>query len=145
VNDVKKEIIEVIRSCEVAFVSTINLDNFPETRVMLNVLNREIDERLEIYFDSNVNAPKVEQAKKNSNASLYYYNETSMNNLILFGKLEIVTNKEQKDKLWHDSFLTYYKNGKDDASYGILKFIPSGYKYYTYKSGDSPKKNEGKL
>lgn len=121
------------------------MDDFPETRVLINILNREIDNKLEIYFASNVNAPKVEQLKKNSCASLYYYNEEIMKNMILFGKLEFVTDRTLKDQLWHDSFGEYCKNGKEDESYGILKFIPIGCKYYIYESGGSQKRNAGKF
>jgi general stress protein 26 len=145
VSNAKKEAVEIIKTCDVAFLSTINLDNFPETRGMINILNKQIDDRLDLYFASDVNSPKVEQLRKNSCASLYYYNEKIMKNMILFGKLEVVTDKALKDKLWHDSFWDYYKNGKDDKSYGILKFIPTGYKYYIYESGDSQVKNEGKF
>jgi general stress protein 26 len=142
--NIKNDIVEVIRACDVAFLSTINLNNFPETRALINVLNREIDDKLEIYFVSDINAPKVEQLKKNSDASLYYYVAANMKNMILFGKLEVVTDKSLKDKLWQDSFLEYYEKGKDDEQYGVLKFIPTGYKYYTYEAGDY-RKNEGKF
>ncbi|MDR0753475.1 MAG: pyridoxamine 5'-phosphate oxidase family protein [Holosporaceae bacterium] len=135
-NNVKKEVVDVVRACEVAFVSTINLNNFPETRALDNVLNREIDDKLEIYFLGDANSPKVEQFKKNSNASLYYYVAGSWKNMILFGKLELVADKALKDRLWRDDFLQYYKNGKDDELYGIFRFIPTGYKYYPYEDGD---------
>jgi general stress protein 26 len=125
-------------------LSTINLNNFPETRALVNVLNKTIDDRLDIYFVSDVNSPKVEQLKKNNNASLYYYVPENMKNMILFGKLELVTDKSLKDKLWQDSFQEYYENGKDDELYGVLKFIPSGYKYYTHEAGNL-QKNEGKF
>jgi general stress protein 26 len=142
---VKKEVVEIIRASEVAFLSTINLDNFPETRALINVLNKEIDDKLEIYFASDANAPKFEQLKKNSCASLYYYNEGIIKNMTLFGKAEVVTDKTLKDKLWHESFWDYYKNGKDDKQYGVLKFIPTGYKYYVYENGCTQIKNEGKF
>ncbi|MDR1335097.1 MAG: pyridoxamine 5'-phosphate oxidase family protein [Holosporaceae bacterium] len=141
---IKEHIVEVIKACETAFVSTINLDNFPETRALDNVLNRKldnvlnrrIDDRLEIYFLGDSDSPKVEQFKKNSNASLYYYVAGSWKNMILFGKLELVTDKSLKDKLWLDDFLQYYKNGKDDERYGIFKFTPTIYKYYPYEAGN---------
>jgi general stress protein 26 len=135
-SNVKKHIVEVIKACEIAFVSTINLDNFPETRALDNVLNREIDDRLEIYFLGDSDSPKVEQFKKNSNASLYYYVAGSWKNMVLFGKLELVTDKSLKDKLWLDDFLRYYKNGKDDKRYSIYKFTPAAYKYYPYEAGN---------
>jgi general stress protein 26 len=146
-NKARKDAVEIIRTCEAAFLSTINSDNFPETRGVLNILNRAVDDRLELYFTTDANSPKVEQIKKNSNASVYYYNysENTLKNMTLFGKFETVTDKTLKAQLWLDSFREYYKNGKDDESYGILKFIPTGYKYYVRESGDSRKKNEGKF
>ncbi|MDR0393265.1 MAG: pyridoxamine 5'-phosphate oxidase family protein [Puniceicoccales bacterium] len=119
--NVKKDIIEIIRNCEVAFLATINLDNFPETRALINVLNREINDVLEIYFVSDANAPKFVQLKKNSSASLYYYLTESMKNMILFGKLELVADKSLKDKLWRNDFLPHFKNGKNDESYGLFR------------------------
>ncbi|GHU17418.1 hypothetical protein FACS189472_04290 [Alphaproteobacteria bacterium] len=37
------------------------------------------------------------------------------------------------------------RNGKDDELYGILKFIPTGYKYYIYSATGIPEKIEGKF
>ncbi|MDR0755444.1 MAG: pyridoxamine 5'-phosphate oxidase family protein [Puniceicoccales bacterium] len=135
---VKKEIIEVIKARETVFVSTINLNNFPETRALDNVLNREIDDKLEIYFISDSNSPKVQQFKKNNRASSYCYVTGSWKNMILFGNLELVADKSLKDKLWREEFSQHYKNknGKDDERYGVFKFAPTGYKYYPYEDGD---------
>jgi general stress protein 26 len=135
VSNVKKNVVEVIRACETAFLSTINLDNFPETRALDNVLNKEVDDRLEIYFTGAPDSPKVRQFKKNSNASLYYYATGSWKNMTLFGKLELVTDKPLKDKLWVNDFRQYYENGKDDEGYGVFRFIPTGYKCYPYEEG----------
>lgn len=140
--NIKKNVVEVVRACDVVFVSTINLENFPETRAMDNVLNKEIDNKLDMYFVCEINSPKVEQLKRNSNASLYYYVPESWKNAILFGKFEVVTDKSLKDKLWNDNFLEYYKKGKEDEKYCVLKFIPTGYKYYSYEA-NGPQKYEG--
>jgi general stress protein 26 len=134
-NTTKKNIIEVVKSCEIAFLSTVNLDNFPETRALDNTLNKGIDDELKIYFTCGTDSPKVKQLKKNNSASLYYYAPGNYKNMILFGKLELVADNLLKDKLWRDEFLRYYKNGKNDEQYGILKFIPTGYKYYSYGAG----------
>jgi general stress protein 26 len=77
---------------------------------------------------------------------LYYYlncdTGEDLENVILFGEFEIVTDKSLKDKLWKDDFLQFYKNGKDDELYCVLKFTPVGYKYYSFEA-DGPQKNEG--
>jgi general stress protein 26 len=141
---VMEDIVGIVRACDIAFVSTINLGDFPETRALDNCFNREIDDKLEIYFCCDVDSPKVEQLKKNSRASLYYYVAENMNNMILFGRLELVTDKSLKEKLWKDDLLEYWEDGKEDKKYGVLKFVPTGYKYYSYGAGCS-QKNEGKF
>ncbi|MDR3179882.1 MAG: pyridoxamine 5'-phosphate oxidase family protein [Holosporaceae bacterium] len=143
-SNTKKEILEVVKTCDVAFVSTINLENFPETRALVNDLNREIADVANLYFVADLGSPKVEQIKKNNCASLYYYVPETMENMILFGKFELVTDKSRKDAFWKDEFLQYYKNGKEDEKYCVLNFIPTGYKYYTLKNGNYSK-NEGKF
>ena len=142
--DVKKDVIEIINACEVAFLSTTNLENFPETRVLSNWFNRNIDEKLDIYFASHIDSPKFEQTSKNGNASLYYFIDKSMKNMTLFGKVEVVNDKALKDRLWNDKLLEYFPDGKESELYGVLKFIPTGYKYYDFESEGSPKV-EGKL
>ncbi|MDR1590559.1 MAG: pyridoxamine 5'-phosphate oxidase family protein [Puniceicoccales bacterium] len=137
-NNTKNEVVGVVRAYEIAFLSITNLDNFPETRALFNVLNKAIDDKLELYFATDANSSKIEQIRENNHASLYHYNEGIMKNMTLFGKLEIITDKTLKTNIWHDSFGEYYKNGKDDGSYG--EFIPIASKYYTHESGDSQKK-----
>jgi general stress protein 26 len=67
---------------------------------------------------------------------LYYYVVGGFKNITLFGRLELVTDKLLKDKLWMDDFLQYYKKGKDDECYGIFRFISIKYKCYLYEDGD---------
>ncbi|GHU00024.1 general stress protein [Alphaproteobacteria bacterium] len=143
--NVKKDVVEIINSCEVAFLSTINLDCFPETRAMSNVINRNIGDDLNIYLSSHANSPKIEQIKRNSKASLYYFVTENMKNATLFGKIESVNDESLKNELWNEEFAQYYRNGKDDELYGILKFIPTGYKYYVYSATGIPEKIEGKF
>ncbi|MDR2795033.1 MAG: pyridoxamine 5'-phosphate oxidase family protein [Holosporaceae bacterium] len=141
-NNIKKEILEIVGACDLAFASTINWENFPETRALVNDLNKKIADIANLYFTSDIDSPKVEQIKKNSCASLYYFVPKTMKNMTLFGKFKLVTDKSLKDALWRDEFSKYYENGKEDEKYCVLNFIPTGYKYYTFKNGDYSK-NEG--
>jgi general stress protein 26 len=101
-----------------------------------------VDDKLEIYFATDTDSPKMRQLEQNSNASLYYCIAENLKSMILFGRFEVLTDKLLKDRLWQDDFAQYYKNGKDDEQYAVLRFIPVGYKYYVYKDGE-PCLNEG--
>lgn len=139
-DNIRKNIIEIVSACDSVFLSTINLNGFPETRCMDNSFNKAIDENLNLYFAYHTNSPKEEQIKHNCNGSLYYVVLNNMRNMTLFGNFQEVSDKSLKDSLWKESFAPYYQHGKEDPHYAILKFIPASYKYY-----DSMKKIEGKL
>lgn len=123
-------------------LSTINLAGMPETRAMINLANPKLFpniqsyftyETLIAYFSTHTFSDKMQHIAKQSNSSLYYYNEKTIEGLILFGKLSIVTNKKTKKDFWQDSWTMYYPEGVDDATYTLLKFTPKSYKYYNGK------------
>jgi general stress protein 26 len=130
---IRKSIAEIVRTYDLALVSTVNLEKFPETRALDNCLNKKVGAELDMYFVCDADSPKVEQLKREANASLYYHGDCaedgSWGNMTLFGQLEIVKDKTIKDKLWNDDFLKYWEGGKDDEQYCVLKFVPTGYKY----------------
>lgn len=139
-DNIRKNIVEIVSACDMAFLSTINLENLPETRCMDNGFNKAIDENLNIYFAYHTNSSKAEQVKRNCNGSLYYVLLDNMRNMTLFGKFEEVSDKSLKDSLWREELAQYYQHGKEDPQYAVLKFIPTSYKYY-----DGMIKMEGKL
>lgn len=139
-DNIRENIVEIVSACDMAFLSTINLENLPETRCMDNGFNKAIDENLNIYFAYHTNSSKAEQIKHNCNGSLYYVLLDNMRNMTLFGNFQEVSDKSLKDSLWRKELAPYYQNGKDDLLYGVLKFIPTSYKYY-----NNTQKIEGKL
>jgi general stress protein 26 len=142
----KKDVMEIINGSGEVFLSTINLEGFPETRAMSNILNKNnADNKLNLYFAAHTNSPKFEQIKKNNDASLYYLIPGNMKNMTLFGKLEVVQDKSLKSKLWKEELAQYYRSGKEDELYGVLKFTPTSYKYYLYNSVGIPEKIEGQF
>lgn len=143
--DYKKYIQNVVKNCDIAFLSTLNLDNIPEGRALDNTFNKnDLNAKFELYFKTHTTSPKIAQIKKNNKVSVYYFVVDGMQNMTLFGTLEIVNDKAIKNKFWKDEFSMYYPNGKDDELYGIIKFIPNAYKYYAIIDGDY-KKFEGKI
>lgn len=150
--DLEKTILNIVENCGVGFLSTINLENIPETRALMNLRNKKYfnnyknsyNGNLDIYFATDINSPKMEQIRKNNNVSLYFYLEENMQNMTLFGKAEIITDREILSDFWQDDWLMYYPEGKNDKSYSILRFTPKSYKFYMLANGDY-KKLEGKI
>ncbi|MDR2425633.1 MAG: pyridoxamine 5'-phosphate oxidase family protein [Endomicrobium sp.] len=123
---------------EFVLLSTINEDDFPETRAMLNLRNKEMFPNLQVYFaddficyfSSNTASQKLNQILYSDKASVYYVNPKTFEGLLLKGKLEIIKDKALKNDFWQDNWTMYYKGGIDDPDYSLLKFTPAEYKYY---------------
>lgn len=144
-SDYKKILKHVVNTCGIAFVSTLNTEGVPECRALDNGFNKgELSEKFELYFTSYTNSPKIEQIKKDKRSSVYCYIPDNMQSITLFGTLEIINDKAIKDKFWKEEFSRYYPKGKDDESYGIIKFTTNKYKYYTMAEGNY-KKLEGSI
>lgn len=136
-NEALKYIADFVKKCDTAFISTLSLDGIPETRALSNEINKDIaDGKIELYFTTFSNSPKMAQIEKNGAASAYYYNIKDMKSITLFGKMEVVKDKTLKDKIWHDEFQNFYPKGKDDELYGVIKFTPMSYKYYIMDNGE---------
>ena len=130
-------ITDFVKKCDTAFVSTLTLNGVPEVRALSNKINGNlVDDGVELYFTTFTNSPKIEQIRKNSDSSIYYYSVDDMRSVTLFGKIEVIDDKGLKDKIWRDEFKNFYPKGKDDELYGIIKFTPTSYKYYIMDNGE---------
>lgn len=127
--EIKNNILEIIRSCDTLLFSTFALNNYPETRYMANIFNREIKD-FPIYLVSRHSSNKVKQLNNNSNTCIYYFNQTTRKAITLFGQSEELYNQEIKTKFWLDYLKNYgFKDDKDE-DYTIIKFSPKKYKYF---------------
>ena len=75
--------VKLINISDVAYLSTINSDNFPEIRAMLNLRNaeqypglvdlfKEYESNLISYFTTNTSSLKIESILANPNVCVYY-------------------------------------------------------------------------
>lgn len=127
--EIKNNILEIIRSCDTLLFSTFTLNNYPETRYMANIFNKEIKD-FPIYLVSRHSSNKVKQLNKNLNTCIYYFNQTTRKAITLFGQSEELYNQEIKTKFWLDYLKNYgFKDDKDE-DYTIIKFSPKKYKYF---------------
>jgi general stress protein 26 len=134
-NKAKKESLSLIENSDTAFISTIGIDGFPQTRVVFNLRNKEkypgLAEIFEnqkndffIYFTTSTSSSKIEQIRKNSSVSVFFCNSKDFHSLMLAGKAEIVDDPEIKKVLWQDGWEIYYPKGIDDPDYSIVSFAP---------------------
>lgn len=135
-----KEAEEVIRNCDVYYLSTFNkIHNAAETRAIANIrAEKQYPQNVALfdkgdlsnYIVTTMSTDKITQIKFNPTVSLYFFCLELKKSLTLFGTAEILNDNELKNKLWVDEWTHYFALGVDDPEYTILKFTPKSVKYF---------------
>lgn len=126
----KKRIEKWIDKQKVSFICSIDEENYPNGKAMLKPRKR-IGLK-EFYFSTNTSSMRVQQYKKNPNASIYFYHKglIKYEGVMLKGKMEVLTDQDTKTKFWKKGDTLFYKKGVTDPDYCILKFTATNGRYY---------------
>ncbi|MBU1144588.1 MAG: pyridoxamine 5'-phosphate oxidase family protein [Firmicutes bacterium] len=122
------EIKQMILNSNTVVVSSLDKNGYPTSRAML-MLNEKTS-LSEMYFSTNTFSYKVIQFHENSKASLYFHTTNPFRGLYLKGEINIIFDQKIKDFFWHEGDEKYYRFGKTDPNYCILKFTPVEGNYY---------------
>ena len=125
----KEKIFEFIKKQKIAIISSIDSEGFPNTKAMLSP--RKIDGN-DFYFSINTSSMRVQQYLKNQNACIYFYHKGFIRytGVMLKGKMEVLTDQNTKDMIWHKGDTMFYKGGVTDPDYCVLKFTAKSGRYY---------------
>lgn len=115
----------------VSFICSVDSEGFPNVRAMLKPRKR-ISLR-EFYLSTNTSSAKVQQYRHNSKACIYFYHKglIKYTGVMLKGRMEILTDQATKDSIWRAGDTIYYKEGKTDPDYCVLKFVAESGRYYS--------------
>lgn len=137
-----------------AYLTTIDVKGYPQTRAMFNLRNRERFPKLVPFFEkmddltsvftTNTSSTKINDIKTNTAVSVYYCEPESWKGVMFGGNIEIIDDLVVKKELWHDGWNKYYPKGYDDPDHTVLRLIPTNAKGWTgsmtfeLELGDSP-------
>lgn len=122
-----KEIMKLIEKSKNAVVTSIDEEGFPNARMMFARKNEGLRTH---YFSTNVSSHHTSQFLANPNACVYYFNSARYKGLTLMGTMEVCTDLENRNKLWHLGDEIYYPKGVEDEDYCVLKFTVTRGRYY---------------
>ena len=125
----KEQLIEFISQQKTAFLASVNSEGYPVVRAML--APRFID-GTDFYFSTNTSSSKVKQFTENSKACVYFYKRGRFKyqGATLTGTMSVCTDQETKDLIWRVGDTLFYRNGKTDPDYCVLKFTCQKAEYY---------------
>ena len=134
------ECLKVMESLSFVDLSTIDKNGFPATRAMLNLRNKQEyphlaalykseDNPLTVYLTTNTSSEKFTEIRQNTKACLYYCEAHAFHGVLLQGTIEIITDKEIRQRAWQKGWEIYYPAG--DSDYTLLRFVPNTLKIYS--------------
>ena len=133
--DRDKTIANLIDKQGICYISSIDDDGYPNTKAMLKPRLREGIKN--IYITTNTSSQKVKSFRNNYKACLYFCDKRFFRGLMIKGTVEILEDKETKDKIWRIGDEMYYSKGKEDPDYCVIKFSSISARFYNrFKSVD---------
>lgn len=125
----KSEIADLIENAEVAYVSSIDGEGYPNVKGMLTQKHEGIAVH---YFSTNTSAMRTQRFMQEPKACVYfsYAADGDYRGLMLTGKMEVLRDREHREMIWRDGYEIYYPKGVDDDDYSVLKFTAFKGNYY---------------
>lgn len=125
-----KQLEKFISKRKVSFIGSVDENGFPNIKAMLKP--RRHSGLKEFYFSTNTSAMRTQQYLQDLKASIYFYRKglIKYEGVMLIGKMEVLTDQETKDMLWRKGDTLFYKGGKTDPDYCVLKFTAESGRYY---------------
>ncbi|MFX1493725.1 MAG: pyridoxamine 5'-phosphate oxidase family protein [Promethearchaeota archaeon] len=141
INQVKKDSLKLIEESKAAYLTTIDPNDAPITRAMLNLRNKEQfpefasffnkqENKFLIYISTNTSSSKISHIQRNPTINVYFCDPDDFKGVMLGGKVEIVEDKKLKNEIWLDWWTRYYPEGVDDPDYTLLRLNPTNLRYY---------------
>lgn len=127
-NNVEK-MSNLIDRCSFAIISSIDENGFPNSKAMLKPRIREGIK--EFYFTTNTSSMRVNQYLKNPKACIYFCDGSFFKGIMLIGNMEVLNDKDSKEKVWREGDDLYYPLGVTDPDYCVLKFVAISGRYYS--------------
>ncbi len=125
----KEEIFDFIDSQKTAFIGSVDDDGFPNIKAMLAPRERD---GVVLFFTTNTSSMRVQQYLNNAKASVYFCRRGRFRytGIMLKGRMDVLTDRETKERIWRTGDTMFYKKGTADPDYCVLRFTAESGRYY---------------
>jgi len=125
----KEKIWKFVKKQNVAYVSSVDGEGFPNTKAML--APRKIEGNC-LYFSTNTSSMRTRQYLDNPKACVYFAKKGCIvyTGVMFVGTMEVLTDQATKNEIWRPGDTMYYKKGKTDPDYCVLKFTAQKCRVY---------------
>jgi len=110
---------KLLMSLQVLYLGTNRSNGFPNIRAF-SIGNAE--SLSTIWFSTSVKSEKIKEIRLNPKVVLYGYDQHSMAELRLFGRIEMLSDIDSRKKIWKEEYLKYWPDGIHSPDLTVLKF-----------------------
>ena len=121
------EALDLVKNQNVSTLSTVE-DGKTWARVLVHA---RVDDDFTVWYSTSSLSNKIRQIRKNNKVCISMYQ--GKREIRIFGKAELFENPETKREMWKDEMKDYFKGGKDDPDYMVIKVTPEEIEYRDYK------------
>lgn len=112
---------EVIRQAHYCTLVTVGVEGQPQARI---VDPTEPDQDFVVWIATKNTTRKVEQLRKDSRATLHYFDRATMSYVTLLGAAILVSDPIEKEKRWQTQWAPFYPEGSKTPGLILLRFTP---------------------
>lgn len=124
----RDQIARLMDGADLALISSIDAEGYPNSKAMLPPRKREGIEK--IYFSTNTSSIRIQQFRENPKGSVYFFDKVSFLGVMLIGLVKIMEDLATKEMIWRTGDHLYYPLGVTDLDYCVLCFEISHGRYY---------------
>lgn len=132
--DAVKTIGNLIEKQNVAFISSVDANGYPNTKAMLPPRKREGIKVF--YFTTNTSSMRVSQYRENPQACIYFCDRRFFRGAMLIGTMEVLEESFYKEMIWQEGDTMYYPEGVTDPDYCVLRFTATEGRFYSNFSSE---------
>ncbi len=122
-----REALALANRSGIAMLGTNGDEGYPNIKAMIKMENEGLNR---IWLSTNTSSKRVGQLVRNSKACIYFVDFEQWMGLMLVGEVEVLQDRESRQRLWREGFEKYYPAGVTDPDYCVLRFTARWGNYY---------------
>jgi pyridoxamine 5'-phosphate oxidase len=119
--------LQLMDNCGIAMVGSNGPDGYPHIKALLKVGAEGLKN---VWFTTNTSTARVGQFLADPKASVYFVDVMDYKGLMLVGEIEVLSDRESRERFWRYGNELYYPQGIDDPDYSVMRFTAKWGNYY---------------
>jgi len=128
-SELKKIMVDFVKSYPFSNLITIGPNGFPKGRMMVHL---PLGNDMAFWFATSAKSNKIKEITKNKAVCVYVYRPTDHSNVCACGTAVVTKDDKLKKKYWKDAYKTFWPGGYKEPDYVLIKVIPKRLEYLDY-------------